>query len=334
MSLIARITSLARRDAITVVGLAVSAAWLGLVALFWLLAPGGDGGAGGVSRLVVAAGVVMPLALVWLAVRLARAIAVLRAEADDLRARVTQLREYAATRGAPPATGGEGRRQTALPAEARNPQRLPPSEADRDEAALPVPVAAVPSPSAQTPARQPAQPRARPADMRQAAMRFDAPEPVDIAPEVLIRALNFPDGPDDAKAIAALRMALRDHENSRVLRAAQDVVTLLAAQSVYMDDLPPDPAPPAVWRRLAEGGRGSAVAALGGIHDEFALEVAGAMLRGDEIFRDAAHHFLRHFDSMLGRLVPQLDDAQIAVLADSRSARAFMLLGRVAGIFA
>lgn len=320
MSLIAQISSLARRDAITVVGLAVSTVWLLLVVLFWLLAPSGGDGGGGVSRLVGAVGVVMPLALIWLAVRMARALALLRAEAEDLRARVTQLREFAATRGAPPASA-EGRR---------------PAAADlRADAGHPAPaVPAQNQPPAPAAPRATAAPRARPDDLRQSAMRFDAPESIPIPPEVLILALNFPDGPDDHEAIAALRMALKDHETSRVLRAAQDVVTLLAAQSVYMDDLPPDPTSPAVWRRLAEGGRGSTVAAIGGIHDDLALEIASALLRGDEIFRDAAHHFLRHFDSMLTRLVPQLDDAQISVLADSRSARAFMLLGRVAGIFA
>ena len=44
-------------------------------------------------------------------------------------------------------------------------------------------------------------------------------------------------------------------------------------------------------------------------------------------------HFLRHFDILLTRLLPQLDDAEIEVLAESRSARAFMLVGRGAGIF-
>jgi hypothetical protein len=36
---------------------------------------------------------------------------------------------------------------------------------------------------------------------------------------------------------------------------------------------------------------------------------------------------------MLTRHLPQMDDAQIAVLAETRSARAFMLLGRIAGTF-
>ena len=101
-----------------------------------------------------------------------------------------------------------------------------------------------------------------------------------------------------------------------------------------MDNLPPDPAPVIIWRRFAEeGARGSAVAALGGIHDPQTLDSVAEMLRGNEIFRDTAHHFLRHFDLMLSRLSPRLTDEQMAVLADSRSARAFMVVGRAAGIF-
>ncbi|WCR11406.1 hypothetical protein JHW45_03105 [Paracoccus stylophorae] len=102
MSLPGRIATLAQRDAMTTLGLALSAVWLILVLLFWLLAPETQGGEGGVMRLAVAAGVVLPLVLIWLAVGLARSLAVLRAEADDLRRHLTQLREYAATRGAPP----------------------------------------------------------------------------------------------------------------------------------------------------------------------------------------------------------------------------------------
>ena len=64
MSVIARISSLATRDRITTVGFALTGGWLFLVALFWLLAPGGEGSAGGIARLVASAGVVLPVALV------------------------------------------------------------------------------------------------------------------------------------------------------------------------------------------------------------------------------------------------------------------------------
>ncbi|WP_306753243.1 hypothetical protein [Paracoccus actinidiae] len=298
MSLIARITSLAQRDALTTTGLALSAAWLFLVALFWLLVPGGEGTEGGIARLSTIMGTILPLALIWLAVGMARALAVLRAEAADLRQRLSQMRDMAATRGTPPRPQPE--------TEETGPQPRPTA------APRPVPRPAVP-------------------DQRQQAPRVDPPASVDVP--TLIRALNFPDGADDAPAIAALRTALQDPDHARVLRAAQDVVTLLAGQDLYMDDLPPDPAPPAAWRRFAQGERGSAIASLGGIQDPVALDIAANLLQQDEIFRDTAHHFLRHFDAMLTRHLPQMDDAQIAVLAETRSARAFMLLGRIAGTF-
>lgn len=315
MSLIARISSLSNRDRITSVGLALTGIWLFLVALFWLLGPGGDDGDGGVPTLVATTGVVMPLALIWLAVSLARAIAVLRAEAEDLRHRLSELRHAVQTGEAPEPESGP----KPQPSTGRASDPLP-----RSEAAPAHPAATLRAAAA----------KLRPAaDQRPAAPRPDAGAGPAVDNGTLIRALNFPDGPDDHDAIEALREALKDPANSRVLRAAQDVVTLMAGRDLYMDDLPPDPVRPDVWRRYAAGERGSAVAPLGGVHDDAAMDIAATMLREDEIFRDTAHHFLRHFDGLIGRVVPGLDDLQIAVLADSRSARAFMLLGRVSGIF-
>jgi hypothetical protein len=56
-------------------------------------------------------------------------------------------------------------------------------------------------------------------------------------------------------------------------------------------------------------------------------------MRSDPEFRAAAHLFLREFDKVLSAFEPTADDAQIAALSDTRSARAFMLLGRVNGVF-
>ncbi|MEE2862375.1 MAG: hypothetical protein VYB46_16430 [Pseudomonadota bacterium] len=305
MSLIARIASLSHRDRITTVGLTITGIWLFLVALFWLLSPGDPDSGGGVGFLVSVAGIVLPIALVWLGVAQARELAVLRAETDDLRHHLSQMRAPRADEGTTKSV------------------RIDASEGVRMSAPEPQPARAVPAARP----RPPAPPRAA------APAQPEHAEQAEVDPATLIRALNFPDGPDDAEAIEALRQALRDKANSKVLRAAQDVVTLLAGRDVYMDDLPPDPARPETWRRYAEGARGSAVAALGGIRQPEALEIAAAMMRDDEIFRDTAHHFLRHVDDLLARLVPKLDDLQIAVLADSRSARAFMLLGRVSGAF-
>ena len=56
-------------------------------------------------------------------------------------------------------------------------------------------------------------------------------------------------------------------------------------------------------------------------------------MRQDHIFRDTAHHFLRKFDHTFALFEKQATDAEIIALADTRTARAFMLLGRVAGTF-
>lgn len=56
-------------------------------------------------------------------------------------------------------------------------------------------------------------------------------------------------------------------------------------------------------------------------------------MRQDNIFRDTAHHFLRKFDQIFSQFAEHASDAEIAALSDTRTARCFMLLGRVAGTF-
>ncbi len=76
-----------------------------MVVMFWLFAPAGSV-PGGTARLLTAVGVVMPVALTWIAVSLARAIATLRAEADELRVlRLDRMRGGAADPG-PDGAGG------------------------------------------------------------------------------------------------------------------------------------------------------------------------------------------------------------------------------------
>ena len=81
----------AAADRATLVGLGVSALWLVMVLLFWWLGPEGSAQSGA-ARLVTLAGVLLPLALIWLAVGTARALAGLRDEAHALRAELLRMR--------------------------------------------------------------------------------------------------------------------------------------------------------------------------------------------------------------------------------------------------
>lgn len=304
------------RDRAVLIGLVLTAVWLLLVVMFWMFAPSGRV-PGGTARLLTAVGILMPIALTWLAVSLVRAVATLRAEADQLRARLDQMRPGSAA--APPrqATPFPDATPSAQAARPRDDRPRPPAAAPR--AVKPRPVAA-----------------ARDDESRQQALPLEGDDSASVSVSAvdLVRALNFPDGPDDHDAIRALRAALADHDTMRLIRSAQDAVTLLAQAGVYMDDLTPRRAPPRLWREFAEGQRGPRMSTLAGLDDDDALDSAGTLLRTDEIFRDAAHHFLRQYDRALTRLAAEGDDDLLAALAETRSGRAFTLLAQSSGIFA
>ena len=78
---------------------------------------------------------------------------------------------------------------------------------------------------------------------------------------------------------------------------------------------------------------GQAIAGLGGVRDRSSLALTAGRMREDPVFRDAAHHFLRTFDRCFAEFESLASDAELADLADTRTARAFMLFGRVTGTF-
>jgi hypothetical protein len=171
-------------------------------------------------------------------------------------------------------------------------------------------------------------------EVPQPALAFAQPEerePISVGD--FIRAMNFPENEHDKEGFRTLRRALEDPATERLVRASQDVLTLLSQDGIYMDDLTPDRARPEIWRRFANGQRGRAVAALGGIHDRSSLVLAAGRMKKDPVFRDAVHHFLRHFDRTFMEFERHASDEEIARLAETRTARAFMLLGRVTGTF-
>ena len=143
----------------------------------------------------------------------------------------------------------------------------------------------------------------------------------------------FAENADDEDGFAALRRGLQNRETELFIQAAQDVLTLLSQDGIYMDDLRPEVARPETWRRFSLGERGRKVSNLGGIRDRSSLALTSGRMKQDSIFRDTAHHFLRTFDKEFGRFEKSATDEEISAFAETRTARAFMLIGRVAGTF-
>ena len=164
------------------------------------------------------------------------------------------------------------------------------------------------------------------------APSFPAPPPLSSAD--FIRAMNFPENENDKEGFNALRRVLKDRMAGRLIKASQDILTLLSQDGIYMDDLLPERAIPAeAWRRFAAGSRGKDVAALAALSDRASRALTAGRMRRDVVFRDAVHHFLRQFDRTFAEFATRATDRELADFAETRTARAFMLLGRVAGTF-
>ncbi|HRM73907.1 MAG TPA: hypothetical protein PLI13_04255, partial [Paracoccus sp. (in: a-proteobacteria)] len=95
-----RLAAEQQRGRILLIGAGASALWLALAALFAGLAP--DDGAEGGSWLIWVTGLLLPLALIWLAVWSARSLSLLREEARELRALLALMQDDAG--GQPAAT--------------------------------------------------------------------------------------------------------------------------------------------------------------------------------------------------------------------------------------
>ena len=154
-----------------------------------------------------------------------------------------------------------------------------------------------------------------------------------LSAEDFIRAANFPKTPEDRVGFAVMKLAMKSEQTSGFINASQDILTLLSQEGVYMDDLHAEPARVEVWRNFAKGQRGRDIAPLGGIRNRQVLEKVATRMREDQVFRDAVHHFLRKFDFAFTAFGETASEDEILAFSETRSARAFMLLGRIAGTF-
>lgn len=303
----------------------------------------------------------LPLILIWLAAFLAEELARLRALVAGLD---TLAAELAATRealdrhpAAPrPAPADPGPAQAAATAAL---ERLSAGQAEiaarqaelaAGQAELAVALGGLRSAAlaqaapSQGPARPPRPAAARPGPARpQTGAQTGAPsdpplpEPEPAEPDLswaeVVRAFDFPRNAEDAEGFRALKAALQRQSFAQTLQAAEDVLTILSQDGVYMDDVAAAPADPEAWRRFLAGGRGPTVAGLGGVADTAAIEAAQRLMKADTVFRDTTLFFLRRFDAALRDIARGASDAQIAEIADTRSGRAFQLMARASGAF-
>jgi uncharacterized membrane protein len=303
--------------------------WLGVaLAILWLCVSGYilmmpiEGNANMLASMLI---VFMPVAILWLAVIVIRTSQKMRQESQKLYVAIEALRkayiDQSKMNGAPATEASVTRKLDSIAESQRKTEtaiamftstRL----AEAQNAAIP----------------NTSQPQAE----HQPVLALGTPVE-ELAPPLakpdFIRALNFPENANDEEGFNALRRALKDRSVAQLVQASQDILTLLSQDGIYMDDLRPDMARPEIWRRFAKGERGRTIAALGGIRDRSSLALTNVRMKKDPVFRDAAHHFLRLFDRGFSKFEESATETEISALSETRTARAFMLLGRVAGTF-
>ena len=149
----------------------------------------------------------------------------------------------------------------------------------------------------------------------------------------LNRALNFPQDESDKDGFAAIKRVLPHRNTAQLLQAAEDVLSMLAQEGIYMDDLIVAPANPDLWREFAAGARGEEIADMGTVDDQAALALVRGRMRNDQVFKDGVLHFLRLFDRVVNEFSTEATDRDLVTLAGTRSGLAFLLLARANGTF-
>jgi hypothetical protein len=305
----------------TVAGV-LSVLWISGIGLFFWYLPSDPVAGNGLRHVVMLLAMFVPVAMAWIALVAMRAARQMVAETFRLQTAIDALRQ-AHTASQTPRAAHEPPAARPAVADPAPPVPAPETAASRFASRREVSRMIVPRAAPQVLADQP-------------ALAFD-PSPDDEAPPLarpdLIRALNFPENQHDTEGFAALRRALRDRGARHLVQASQDVLTLLSQDGIYMDDLRPDPASADLWRRFAKGERGRSMDGLGAVRDQAALSLVAGRMREDTIFRDAVHHFMRRFDQILVTFEEQATDTDLLEMAETRTARAFMLLGRASRTF-
>lgn len=307
---------------IEVAALVLSFSWLGLIGWFFLTIDAEQARLSArdpLGFMMTILGVFLPVALVWVAASAARTARTMREESGRLQAAIDAMRlsyvEQQQMAGVSLKRSMEEKIETVAKAQVA----LGAEIAGLHTAATAEKVLEAPK---------------RPAPPQQPTLALEARTEGDpMPPEDFIRAMNFPENERDTEGFRVLRRALEHRQTAQLVKASQDVLTLLSQEGIYMDDLSPHRADASIWRGFANGLRGTDISALGGIRDRSSLALTLGRMKDDAVFRDAVHHFLQTFDRVFAAFCEDASDSEVTRMTDTRTARAFMLCGRVAGIF-
>ncbi len=281
---------------------------------------------------LILVGLLLPIILLWMAALIAKSLLTMRRETNDMRTSVEKMRKTLQIQVAEESETRDRWIQSQLAQITAMTKQTDHRLAILTEKTL--------SERAETPAPRDttalSKKIAEAVDENQADLPLPGDKKLSNAPVTireLIKALNFPDNEHDAEGFQALRRAKSDHTTSKLITEAQSVLTMLSQDGIYVDDLRVEKPDASAWRSFAKGIRGKDVAALGMVRDRTALTLTNTRLKSDIQFRESVHTFLTQFDTVLREFEKTAENTELTEMGKTRSALAFMLLGRISGAF-
>lgn len=151
--------------------------------------------------------------------------------------------------------------------------------------------------------------------------------------DMLLRALNFPNDENDLEGFTALNLARENNTIFQFLQVSEDFLNLLAQDGIYLDDLKIDPPSVKAWVNFINNKQNEHCKKLtcSGIDEH--IKTLKIRLKSDVVFRDTALMLMRRFDKLLQDRLESAEDHQIFKIADTRSGKAFLVVGKISDAF-
>ena len=151
--------------------------------------------------------------------------------------------------------------------------------------------------------------------------------------DMLLRALNFPNDENDLEGFTALNLARENNTIFQLLQVSEDFLNLLAQDGIYLDDLKIDPPSVKAWVNFINNKQNEHCKKLtcSGIDEQ--IKTLKIRLKSDVVFRDTALMLMRRFDKLLQDRLESAEDHQIFKIADTRSGKAFLVVGKISDAF-
>ena len=151
--------------------------------------------------------------------------------------------------------------------------------------------------------------------------------------EIILKALNFPKDKNDVLGFSALKRAREHNAISELLRVSEDFLNLIAKDAIYLDDLIIEPPPVEAWLNFIRGDQNNNKRSLTCIGIDAQIQKLKSRIKSDAIFRDTSLMLMRRFDLLLRDRLETASDDEIFKIAETRSGKAFLIVGKLSDSF-